>query len=201
MLVPAEAAVAATRQLPPEPFCAHPLWAAQSILPVQFTGSGTGASGTVNHLELWIDGKKIGNYPGNTMTASVPLANGSHTATLIEVDSASHYLKSTPVTFTVGAGGGSGSCRAPSSPGANLCSPSPGSTVASPVAFTGAGTGATGKVDHLELWVDGNKIGNYPGATMSASVRLASGSHSATLVEVDSSFHYAKSMPVSFTVR
>jgi len=56
-------------------------------------------------------------------------------------------------------------------------------------------------VDHLELWVDGNKIGNYPGATMSASVPLAAGSHSATLVEVDSSFHYAKSTPVSFTVQ
>ena len=170
--------------------------------PVQFTGSGTGASGIVNHLELWIDGKKIGNYPGNTMTASVPLANGSHSATLIEVDSTGKYLKSQPVTFTVGSsGGGGGACTAPSSPGANLCSPSPGSTVASPVAFTGAGTGATGKVDHLELWVDGNKIGNYPGATMSASVPLAAGSHSATLVEVDSSFHYAKSTPMSFTVQ
>jgi len=170
--------------------------------PVQFTGSGTGASGTVNHLELWIDGKKIGNYPGNTMTASVPLANGSHTATLIEVDSASHYLKSTPVTFTVGTGGGGGgACGAPSSTGAILCSPAPGSTNTSPVLFTGAGTGATGRVDHLELWVDGNKVGNYPGATMSASVPLAAGSHSAILVEVDSSFHFAKSMAVSFTVR
>jgi hypothetical protein len=69
------------------------------------------------------------------------------------------------------------------------------------VLFTGAGTGATGKVDHLELWVDGNKVGNYPGATMSASVPLAAGSHSAILVEVDSSFHFAKSMAVSFTVR
>jgi hypothetical protein len=156
----------------------------------------------VNHLELWIDGKKIGNYPGNTMTASVPLANGSHTATLIEVDSASHYLKSTPVTFTVGTGGGGGgACGAPSSTGAILCSPAPGSTNTSPVLFTGAGTGATGKVDHLELWVDGNKVGNYPGATMSASVPLAAGSHSAILVEVDSSFHFAKSMAVSFTVR
>ena len=167
--------------------------------PVQFTGAGSGASGSVNHLELWIDGQKIGNYPGNTMATSVSLTNGSHTATLVEVDSKSNYIKSTPVTFSVGSGGG-GSCAAPSSPGASLCSPSPGSTVASPVAFTGAGTGATGKVDHLELWIDGNKIGNYPGSTMSASVPLRAGNHSATLIEVDSSFHYVKSNPVNFTV-
>ena len=167
--------------------------------PVQFTGAGTGASGIVNHLELWIDGKKIGNYTGNTMTASVSLGNGSHTATLIEVDSTGKYLKSQPVTFTVGTSGG-GACSAPPAPGANLCSPSPGSTVASPVTFTGAGTSATGKVDHLELWIDGKKIGNYPGSTMSVSVQLRAGNHAATLIEVDSSFHYLKSAPVNFTV-
>ena len=70
------------------------------ISPVPFTGAGTGASGSVNHLELWVDGNKIGDFPGSTMSASVPLANGSHTATLVEVDSSSNFLKSTPVTFT-----------------------------------------------------------------------------------------------------
>ncbi len=129
--------------------------------PVQFTGAGSGASGSVNHLELWIDGTKIGNYPGNTMTASVPLANGSHTATLVEVDSSSNFIKSTPDTFTVGSGGGGGGCNPPSSPGAILCAPAADSTVSSPVAFTGAGTGASGSVNHLELWIDGTKIGNY----------------------------------------
>jgi len=167
--------------------------------PVQFSGAGTGASGSVNHLELWVDGTKIGNYPGNTMSASVPLANGSHSATLVEVDSASNFIKSTPVTFTVGSGGG-GSCAAPSSPGAILCTPAAGSTVSSPVQFTGAGTGASGSVNHLELWVDGNKVGDFPGSTMTASVPLANGSHSATLVEVDSSSNFIKSTPVSFTV-
>ena len=167
--------------------------------PVQFSGAGTGASGSVNHLELWIDGTKIGDFPGNKMTASVPLANGSHAATLIEVDSSSNFLKSTPVTFTVGSGGG-GSCAVPSSPGAILCTPTAGSTVSSPVPFTGAGTGASGSVNHLELWVDGTKIGNYSGSTMTASVPLANGSHTATLVEVDSSSNFLKSTPITFTV-
>ena len=166
--------------------------------PVQFSGAGTGASGSVNHLELWIDGTKIGNYPGNKMTASVPLANGSHTATLVEVDSASNFLKSTPVTFTVG--GAPPPCGPPSSPGAILCTPAPGSTVSSPVQFTGAGTGASGSVNHLELWVDGTKIGDFPGSTMSASVPLANGSHTATLVEVDSSSNFLKSTPTTFNV-
>jgi hypothetical protein len=73
--------------------------------------------------------------------------------------------------------------------------------MSSPVQFTGAGMGATGSVNHLELWIDGNKVGNYPGATINTQVTLPSGAHAATMVEVDSQFHYVKSNPVSFTVK
>ena len=168
--------------------------------PVNVIASGTGASGSVNHLELWIDGSKIGNYPGASMNASVTLAAGAHAATVVEVDSQLHYVKSNPVNFTVGQGGGGGSCAAPSSAGAVLCKPVAGSTVSSPVQFTGAGTGASGSVNHLELWIDGDKIGNYPGSTINTQVTLPTGQHTATLVEVDSQFHYLKSNPVGFTV-
>lgn len=166
--------------------------------PVEFLASGTGASGTVNHLELWIDGTKIGNYSGSTMDTTVAEPTGSHTATVIEVDSKGNYVKSTPVTYTVG--GGSGSCAAPSSPGVDVCSPKNGSTDASPVDFIASGTGASGSVNHLELWIDGKKIGNYDGSTMNASVTVAAGSHTAQVVEVDSKGNYVKSSPVTFTV-
>ena len=164
--------------------------------PVLFTGAGTGASGSVNHLELWIDGNKIGDFPGNTMSASVPLATGPHTATLVEVDSAANFIKSPPVAFIAGS---TPSCGTPS-PGAILCTPAPGSTDSSPVSFTGVGAGASGSVNHLELWIDGTKIGDFPGNTMSASVPLATGPHTATLVEVDSASNFIKSSPVTFTV-
>jgi hypothetical protein len=68
---------------------------------VSFVATGKGASGSVNHLELWIDGTKVGNYSGATMSTSVSEPAGSHTATVIEVDSAGNYVKSTPVTYTV----------------------------------------------------------------------------------------------------
>jgi FG-GAP-like repeat len=172
--------------------------------PVQFVAAGTGASGTVNHLELWIDGQKIGNYSGATMRTTVPLNNGSHTATIVEVDSKGAYVKSAPDTFTVSGtsgGSGAGGCEGPDSPGVNVCSPVVGSTVASPVNVIAAGTGASGEVNHLELWIDGNKMGNYPGASMNANVTLAAGSHAVTVVEVDSQMHYVKSSPVTFTVK
>jgi hypothetical protein len=164
--------------------------------PVNFIAAGTGASGTVNHLELWIDNAKIGNYTGAEMNTSVTLAAGSHQATVVEVDSKGNYVKSTPVNFTVGAA----SCTPPSAPGVNVCSPTANADVSSPVNFIAAGTGASGTVNHLELWIDNDKIGNYTGAEMNTSVTLDAGAHQATVVEVDSKGNYVKSKPVNFTV-
>jgi hypothetical protein len=166
--------------------------------PVTFEAAGRGASGSVNHLELWIDGTKTGNYSGSTMDTQISEPKGSHTAQIVEVDSAGNYVKSNPITYTVG--GGSVPCSGPSSPGVNVCSPTAGSSVTSPVTFEAAGTGASGSVNHLELWIDGTKIGNYGGATMDAQVTEAAGSHTATVIEVDSAGNYVKSTPVTYTV-
>jgi hypothetical protein len=162
--------------------------------PVLIDGAGKGASGSVNHLELWIDGGKIGNYFSNQMSTSVALENGPHAATLVEIDSAGTLLKSTPTNFTVG-------CAAPASAGARLCSPVAGQTYSSSVQVTGSGTCANAPADHLELWIDGHKIGNYAGGTISTTVTSTSGAHAATLVAVDAKGNYWKSAPVNFNVR
>ncbi len=166
--------------------------------PVTVIAAGKGASGSVNHLELWIDGSKIGVYSGATMNASVPLAAGGHAITVIEVDSKGAYVKSSIVDVTVGS---SGPCAVPSAPGVNVCSPTQGATVGSPVTVIAAGKGASGSVNHLELWIDGSKIGVYNGATMDASVPLAAGSHAITVIEVDSKGAYVKSNVVQVTVK
>ena len=165
---------------------------------VTFIAAGTGASGTVNHLELWIDGSKSGNFPGATMNTSFTMADGAHAITVIEVDSKGAYVKSNVVNITVGS---AGSCAAPSSPGVTVCSPTQGETVSSPVVVTAAGKGASGTVNHLELWIGGYKFGDYNGATMNASVALAAGSHAITVIEVDSNWNYVKSNVVNVTVQ
>jgi phage tail tube protein FII len=162
--------------------------------------TGTGASGTVNHLELWIDGNKYGNYSGASMDASVPLAAGSHAITVIEVDSKGSYVKSNTVNVTVS--GSSGGCQAPSTPGVNVCSPVQGATTGSPVTVIAAGEGLGGKPsDHMELWIDGSKIGDYKGAQLNTSVPLAPGSHAITVIEDGTpSGNAVKSNTVNITV-
>lgn len=69
--------------------------------PVTVQAAGKAASGSVNHMEIWVDGKKINDYAGSTVNTTVSLATGSHALTAVEVDSTGAFLKSTPVSFTV----------------------------------------------------------------------------------------------------
>ncbi len=69
--------------------------------PVNISGAGTPANGSLTRLELWIDGKKIGNYYSSTFQASVSLTTGSHGITVVEVDSSGGSLKSTKSNVTI----------------------------------------------------------------------------------------------------
>ena len=156
-------------------------------------GTARAATGPVQHIELWANGKKMYQVFADEFNATLNVAPGTQ-ITAVEVE-ANGATKRTTVTPTKAA------CSAPGSPGVNVCSPAQGEATTSPVTFTAAGTGASGSVNHLELWIDGKKIGNYSGATMNASVTLAAGSHAATVIEVDSKGNYVKSSPVDFTVK
>jgi len=161
---------------------------------VLINGTGKGANGSVNHLELWIDHRKVGNYFSNQINTSIALGNGPHAATLVEVDSAGAFLKSTETNFTVG-------CPVSGSAGAKLCFPVAGQTYGSPIQVSGVGTLASVAVNHLELWIDGKKIGNYPGNTINTTVAESVGSHAATLVAVDAKGNFLRSTVVNFNVR
>jgi hypothetical protein len=142
--------------------------------PVTVTATGK-VTGTISHMELWVDGvKKYSNGSGATLSTSVSLAAGTHRFAVLAINTAGAKWE-TVVNATVGGGGGG--CTAPGSPGVNVCSPTNGSTVSSPVAVKASAT-VTGTISHMELWVDGvKKYSNGSGATLSTSVSLAAGTH------------------------
>jgi hypothetical protein len=76
-------------------------------------------------------------------------------------------------------------CSAPSSPGVNICSPSSGSTVSSPVNVQAA-SAITGTLARVELWVDGvKKYTETTSTTLSTSLSLGAGSHRFTVIAVN----------------
>ena len=68
--------------------------------PVTVSAGGTPANGTLNRMELWIDGTKYNNYYTNQINTTVPLTVGSHTVTVVEDDSTGAYIKKA-VSITV----------------------------------------------------------------------------------------------------
>ncbi|MGC2496953.1 MAG: FG-GAP-like repeat-containing protein [Acidobacteriaceae bacterium] len=143
--------------------------------------------GPLRKIEVWVDGKKIGeqyhvweNQGWLNLTSS--LSNGKHTVTLYAAN-IDNTLEKITRTFEVGASG----CSAPSSAGVNLCSPASGATVSSPVQVEASAT-VTGKLDQMELWVDGvKKDTQTSSATLNTSISLSAGTHRFAVLAVNTS--------------
>ncbi len=150
--------------------------------PVTVQAAGT-VTGTISHMELWMDGVRQFSVAGSTLNTSVTLAAGTHRFAVLAINTAGTKWE-TVVNAIVGGGGG-GSCTAPSSPGVNICTPVSGSTVSSPVAIQAAGT-VTGTISHMELWVDGvRKFATTGGSTLNTSLSLPSGTHRFALLVIN----------------
>ncbi len=165
--------------------------------PVQVIASGTGASGQVNHMELWADGHKLGQSPGSLFDAPVRLQSGSHQVTAVEVDSRGAFLKSSSVSVTVTFDNSGQTCSLPSSPGVHVCSPVPNMcTTSGYTSVVASGKGASGTVNHMELWVGNLKIADFPGNHFNTNLRV-SDFGTVTVIEVDSKGAFIKAAPIT----
>ena len=155
-----------------------------SASPVQFQTFATSFY-ALRKIEIWVDGaKKSETYNGFTNEAwsdvSIPLANGTHTATVIAAGYDNRLIKKN-VTFTVG--GSDATCPMPVGTEVDICSPAAGSTVTSPVQITIQGNT---NVDTIEAWVNGTKVAQQFNAggspLLNASVPLANGSYTLAVI-------------------
>jgi hypothetical protein len=69
---------------------------------VQISATGSGITGPVRLMQLWIDGQKIADYAGNHIDTTVTLGLGTHTATVTQIEYNGQSWKSAPITFQVG---------------------------------------------------------------------------------------------------
>jgi hypothetical protein len=67
---------------------------------VTFKGAGNAFNGSVKRMELWIDGKKIGQNLEDQLKNVTTVAVGKHTASLVAVDTFDNHI-SASVSFTV----------------------------------------------------------------------------------------------------
>jgi hypothetical protein len=133
--------------------------------------------GQLRKIELWVDGNKVSEQhhtwdQHGYLSYNSTFAPGSHTAAFFAADVDSR-LQSFYLTFVIAGT----ACKAPSSPGVNICIPANNSTVSSPQTVQ-ATANITGKLARMELWIDGVKFyTETTSSTLITSYPLAAGKH------------------------
>jgi len=128
------------------------------------------------HLELWDNGRKLGDYFSTSVNTTMAMPQGGHNMTAIAVANNGSVLGKSGVTFNVGAGSkGSG--------GVNISSPTPGSTSISAVRIAASANENTSV--HLEMWDNGYKLGSVSAGNVNGVYVLPNGPHVLTVQAID----------------
>jgi len=164
-----------------------PVAGSTSASAVRITASAS-ESGSF-HLELWDNGKKLGDIPASSVNAAYNLSAGSHTLTVEAVSNSGTFLNKSSVSYAV-------SDASPT--GVSISSPTAGSTNSSAVRIT-ASANESGSF-HLELWDNGKKLGDVPASSVNAAYNLSAGSHTLTVEAVSNGGSLLNESRVSYTV-
>jgi hypothetical protein len=152
--------------------------------PVTLTFGGN-AQTQLRDMEIWVDGTKVAESLKNnysrygSVTTSVPLSNGTHTAYVYTVGW-DYMLVVYQLNFIVG----SDSCAWPDYNSLFVCSPVEDSTVSSPLlAYAQAPPG--NNIVRMEVWVDSTKAYSTFGTNvLKANITATPGWHLFTYYEV-----------------
>ena len=153
-----------------------------SLFPVSAYAIESG--GNIDHLEVWADGRKLGDSPKGSAISQWynSLAPGTHQLTIEDVSSGGHVLHSATTNITVS-----------SSNNMYVNSPTNNSTKSTSVlvnAYAYEQNNSKQQVDHIEVWDNGVKLGNSPmgyGVTslfINQKYTLKSGSHAMTIQDI-----------------
>jgi hypothetical protein len=190
--------------------------------------SASAQEGSPFHLEVWDNGRKLGNFFSSSVNTSVVLAQGQHTMTVLAVSPMGHVLDRATVTYSVSlqktpvaapapstqassAAASSAAATsalvpptpAPPAPPATtdtvaITSPAPGSTSSSAVVI--AATATESIPFHMEIWDNGYKLGNVDSSSVSGVYVLPSGGHVLTVLAVNGSGSVLSSSTVNYNV-
>ena len=131
---------------------------------------------TIDHMEVWDNGVKLGNVFSSTVNQKFALAAGNHQMTVQDIGPGPNYavLHKEITNFVVSA-----------SNGVFINTPTPSSTQATLFPVSAYAVESGGNVDHLEVWVDGTKLGDSPrGSTIQQWYPLTTGSHQLTVEDI-----------------
>jgi hypothetical protein len=156
---------------------------------VKATASELGSS--IDHMEIWDNGAKLANIFASSVNQSFTLSAGSHQMTVQDIGPGPGFavLHKETTNFTVSA-----------SNAVFISTPANGTTQATFLPVSAFAVSASTPIDHVEVWLDGNKLGDSPkGSTVNQWFMVSAGTHSMTVQSMTSQAVVINQSSVTFT--
>jgi acid phosphatase len=152
--------------------------------------AGASESQAISQTQVWDNGSKLGVY-GAQIDATYNLAPGKHTTTVLDLDSSYRVIHQASVTYTVEA----------LVNGVQIISPSANQNLGMTTVNVVAHANESVAVKQMQVWDNGVKLGWYAGADVNQYYSLAPGSHTLTVMDLDSNFNVLHKSTVSYSVQ
>jgi phosphoesterase family protein len=147
-------------------------------------------SQAVGQTQVWDNNVELGVY-GTQVDATYNLAAGNHTTTVVDFDSAFHTLHQSSVNYTV----------QPLVNGLQIISPTPKQNMGISTVHVVAHATESQSVSQMQVWDNGLKLGRYSGADVNQYFTVRSGSHTLTVLDLDSHYNVIHRSSVSYSVQ
>jgi hypothetical protein len=147
-------------------------------------------SQAVSQTQVWDNHVKLGVY-GTQVDTTYNLAAGNHTTTVVDLDSSYHVLHQSSVSYTV----------QPLVNGLQIISPTSNQNMGISTVHVVAHASESQTVSQMQVWDNGRKLGAYSGADVNQYFTVASGSHTLTVLDLDSNNNVIHRSSVSYSVQ
>jgi Phosphoesterase family/Bacterial Ig domain len=151
--------------------------------------AGASESQPVSQTQVWDNGSKLGVYGSQIDDTYNPLP-GTHITTVLDLDSSFKVLHQSSVTYTVGG---------VLAEGVQIISPTPNEALGTTVRIV-AHANESVAVSQMQIWDNGTKLGFGSGADINQPFTLAPGSHTLTVLDLDSNYNVLHQSTVSYSV-
>jgi acid phosphatase len=148
-------------------------------------------SQTVNQLQVWDNGTKLGWYPTTVVNQVYSLAPGKHTVTVLDQNSSYQVLHEKSLTYTVQALANA----------VQIAAPAPNETIVDSTVHLVAQAKESVPISQMQVWDNGTKLGWYAGSTVNEYFALQPGLHTVTVLDLDDQFQILHESSVTYHVQ
>lgn len=143
----------------------------------------------ISQLQVWDNGNKLGWYAGSSVNQYFSLAPGVHTVTVEDLNDSNQVIHRSAVSYSV------------EDSGVQILSPAVNQVFSNGNVKIVAQANESVKVNQVQVWDNGVKLGWYPGANVNQTYSLEPGKHTVTVEDLNDSNEVMHRSSVTYSVQ